>query len=414
MNVRLCGFLGAVALAWNGFAAALEWPEFRGPTGQGISEARNVPVSWSTTSNVVWKTAVPEGWSSPVISKGKVYLTGATNMGDGVSLRALCLDLESGKVVWDVEAIRTENEAARVKHSKNGLASPTPIVRDGKLYVHFGHMGTAALDLDGKVLWKQTSIKYHPVHGAGGSPALVDGLLVFSCDGSNDPFLAALDAGTGEIKWKTARNTPAKSQFSFSTPLVVTVDGAEQLISPFSGFVAGYEPKTGKEIWRSSYGEGYSVIPRPVFAHGLLFVSSGYDHPVIYAVDPKGAKGDVTDSAIKWQEAKGAPNTPSMLAVGDELYVVSDAGIATCFDAKTGKAHWSERLGGGFSASPVVAEGRIYFLNEAGVGFVLKASKSFELLAKNELGERTLASPAVLDGMILIRSAGHLWRIGVK
>lgn len=404
----------ALAMVVNCLGAALEWPEFRGPTAQGISEARNVPVSWSATSNVVWKTAVPEGWSSPVVSKGRVYLTGATNMGGAVSLRALCLDLDSGRVVWDVEAIRTENEAARVKHSKNGLASPTPIVGDGKLYVHFGHMGTAALDLDGKVLWKQTSIKYQPVHGAGGSPALVDGLLVFSCDGASDPFLIAVDANSGEIKWKTARNTPAKSQFSFSTPLVITVDGAQQLISPFSGFVAAYEPKTGKEIWRSGYGEGYSVIPRPVFAHGLLFVSSGYDHPVIYAVDPKGAKGDVTDTAIKWQEAKGAPNTPSMLVVGDELYTVSDAGIATCWDAKTGKTHWSERLGGGFSASPVFAEGKLYFVNEQGVGFVVKAGKLFELVSKNELGERTLASAAVLDRAILIRSQSHLWKVGTR
>jgi outer membrane protein assembly factor BamB len=241
---------------------------------------------------------------------------------------------------------------------------------------------------------------------------LVDGLLVFGCDGLSDPFLIALDAANGEVKWKTARNTPAKSQFSFSTPLLVKVDGVEQLISPFSGFVAGYELKTGKEIWRSGYDEGYSVIPRPVYANGLLFVSSGYDRPVIFAVNPKGAKGDVTESAIAWQQAKGAPNTPSMLVVGDELYVVSDSGIATCFDAKTGETHWSERLGGGFSASPVFAEGKIYFVNESGVGFVVKAGKSFELIAKNDLGERTLASPAVLEEAILIRTQGHLWKIG--
>jgi outer membrane protein assembly factor BamB len=294
------------------------------------------------------------------------------------------------------------------------LASPTPIARDGKLYVHFGHMGTAALELNGKVLWKQTSIKYSPVHGNGGSPELVDGLLIFGCDGASDPFLVALDAKSGEVKWKTPRNTAAKSQFSFSTPLLIKVDGVEELISPFSGFVGGYNPTTGEEIWRSGYGEGYSVIPRPVYAHGLLFVSSGYDRPVIYAVNPKGAKGDVTDSAIVWQQAKGAPNTPSMLVVGEELYVVSDAGIATCFDAKTGKTYWSERLGGGFSASPVLVEGKIYFQNEEGVGYVVKAGKEFQFVAKNELGERTPPSPAVLDNTILIRSATHLWKIGNK
>jgi outer membrane protein assembly factor BamB len=184
------------------------------------------------------------------------------------------------------------------------------------------------------------------------------------------------------------------------------------LISPTSGFVGGYDPKTGGELWRAGYGEGYSVIPRPVFAHGLLFVSSGFDRPVIYAVNPKGAQGDVTGSAIVWKEAKGAPNTPSLLVVGDELYAVSDSGIATCFDAKTGKTHWSERLGGGFSASPVYAEGKIYFQNEEGIGYVVKAAKTYELLAKNNLGDRTLASPAILDNTLLIRSAEYLWKIG--
>jgi outer membrane protein assembly factor BamB len=409
--MSLLRLMGCLVAVWSCAGAALEWPEFRGPGMQGISEATNVPVKWSATENVAWKTATYSGWSSPVVSKGRVYFTGATNVDGGVSLRAVCLDYADGKVIWDVEALRADEGAAKSKHSKNGLASPTPIVRDGKVYVHFGHLGTAALDLGGKVLWRQTSIKYSPVHGNGGSPALVDGLLIFGCDGASDPFLVALDAKGGEIKWKTPRETAARSQFSFSTALLINVDGVEELISPFSGFVGAYEPKTGKEIWRCGYGEGYSVIPRPVYAHGLLFVSSGYDHPVIYAVNPKGAKGDVTDSAIAWQQAKGAPNTPSMLVVGDELYVVSDAGIATCFDAKTGKTHWSERLGGGFSASPVFAEGKIYFFNEEGVGFVVKAGKMFELLAKNELGDRTLASPAVLDRAILIRSVSALWKI---
>jgi outer membrane protein assembly factor BamB len=395
----------ALTMVVNCVASDLEWPEFRGPLGNGIAMASNVPVQWSATNNVAWKTAVPEGWSSPIVAEKKIYITGATNVGDGVSLRALCVDFATGKVEWDVEAIRTGNEAARVKHSKNGLASPTPIVRDGKLYVHFGHMGTACLDLNGKVLWKQTSIKYSPVHGAGGSPALVDGLLIFSCDGATDPFLAALDSETGEVKWKTPRNTPAKSQFSFSTPTLISIDGKKQLISPYSGFVGSYDPNSGKEIWRVGYGEGYSVIPRPVYAHGLLFIGSGYDRPVIYAIDP------VKREAV-WTEPKGAPNTPSMLVVGDELYTVSDAGIATCLDAKTGASHWSERLGGGVSASPVYAEQKIYFLNEQGVTSVVKAGKQFQLLGKNEIGERTLASPAIMDSTVLIRSAGHLWKIG--
>jgi outer membrane protein assembly factor BamB len=399
-------------IAANCLGAALEWPEFRGPEMQGISEATNVPTKWSATENVVWKTPAYSGWSSPVVSHGKIYFTGATNLEGGVSLRAVCLDYKSGNVIWDVETIRADGGAAKAKHSKNGLASPTPIVKDEKIYVHFGHMGTAALDPNGKILWKQTSIKYPSVHGNGGSPALVDDLLIFGCDGASDPFLVALDKNSGEIKWKTARNTPARSQFSFATPLLIVVDGTEELISPFSGFVGAYDPKSGREIWRCGYGEGYSVIPRPVYAHGLLFVSSGYDRPVTYAISPKGVKGDVTASAIVWQQAKGAPNTPSLLAVGDELYEVSDGGVATCFDAVTGKTHWSERLGGGFSASPVFGEGKIYFQNEEGIGFVVRASKTFESLARNELADRTLASPAILDNAILIRSATAIWKIG--
>lgn len=399
-------------LLWaaNCLAASLEWPEFRGPTGQGISEAKNVPVKWSATENVAWNLETPEGWSSPVISGGKIYLTGYRNVDGGISLRALCVDLEVGKIDWDVEALKPSG--AGQKHQKNGVASPTPIVRDGKLYAHFGHLGTAALDLNGKVVWTQTSIKYQPVHGNGGSPALVGDALIFGCDGASDPFLTALDAKTGAIKWKTPRNTRASKTFSFATPLAAAIDGKLTVVSPYSGFVGGYDPSNGKEMWRVAYGEGYSVVPRPVYAHGLLFIGSGFDRPVVYAINPSGLSGDATEKAVVWKEAKGAPNTPSLLVVGDEVYYVSDAGIATCADAKTGKVYWGERLGGGFSASPVVAEGRIYFQNEEGIGFVVKAGKEFQLLSKNPLGERSLASPAVIDGAVIIRTATHLWRIG--
>jgi len=393
--------------------AANDWPEFRGPTAQGISGAKNVPLHWSATSNVVWKTAIPgEGWSSPVLVNGKIYLTTATTDSTNTSLRALCVDASNGRVLWNVGVLQPDADATQQIHKKNSLASPTPIVRDGCVYVHFGHMGTAALDLSGKILWRQTALNYSPMHGNGGSPALVGDQLVFSCDGESDPFLVALDAKTGKVRWKTPRNTTAARMFSFSTPLAIEVDGKAQIISPTSGFVAGYDPADGREIWRARYPEGFSIITRPVFAHGLLFVSSSYMKPVLYAVKPAGAKGDVTDTHIVWSYPKGAPNTPSPLVVGDEIYFVSDSGIATCLDARTGNLHWSERLGGGFSASPVLAESRIYFQNEEGVGTVLKAGKSFEVLAKNDLGERTLASPAITDNTLFVRSKSHLWRIG--
>jgi outer membrane protein assembly factor BamB len=324
----------------------------------------------------------------------------------------MCLDAADGKVLWDVEVFRPDPAAAAAIHKKNSPASATPIVADGKLYVHFGHMGTAALDLSGKVLWRQASVTYPPVHGNGGSPALAGGLLVFNCDGANDPFVAAVDAASGEVRWKTPRDTPAKSKFSFSTPLAIDVDGRAQLVSAASGFVAGYDPADGRELWRVRYGEGYSVVPRPVYAHGLLFVSSGFDSPVLYAIRPAGAAGDVTDTHVAWKARKGAPCTPSPLVVGDEVYFVSDTGVATCADAKTGAVHWTERLDGNFSASPVSAEGRVYFQNESGVGYVVAADRSFRLLAENDLGEPSLASYAVADGALFIRTRNHLWRIG--
>ena len=402
-------------LAAHGLRAAeSEWPQFRGPAGQGVSAAVHVPVKWDAATHIAWKGEIPgRGWSSPVLSKGRVYLTCAVGETDGsnVSLHALCIDAANGHTIWDAEVFQPEAAVAKAMHPKNSLASSTPIVTGERLFVHFGHMGTAALDLSGKVVWRQTALKYAPVHGAGGSPILADGALVFSCDGEREPFVAALDAGTGAVRWQTPRKSPAKKQFSFSTPLAVTIGGTKEIISPGSGFVGAYDLRDGHEIWRFGYGEGYSVVPRPVFSHGLLFVSSSFDAPVFYAIRPDGATGDVTATNVAWSARKGAPHTASPVVVGDEIYFVSDAGIATCADAKTGEVHWSERLGGGFSASPIAAEGRVYFQNEAGVGFVVKAGTTYELLATNDLGERSLASYAVADGALFIRTEKRLWKV---
>jgi outer membrane protein assembly factor BamB len=267
------------------------------------------------------------------------------------------------------------------------------------------------LDLDGNLLWKQESLKSTPVHGTGGSPALVDGVLVFSADGKESPFVAGLDAKTGAVRWKTDRNTTAKKNFSFSTPQPIEIQGQKQIISPGSGFVGAYEPKDGTELWRVQYGEGYSVVPRPVYAHGLLFLGSGFDSAVLYAIRPEGAKGDATETHVAWTLKKGAPHTPSVLVVDDLLFCVSDAGIASCIEAKTGEVIWSERLGGNFSASPVYAAGRLYFQNESGSTFVLKPARQFELLATNEIGEKTLASLAPSEGALFIRGENHLFKI---
>ena len=390
--------------------ASDSWPEFRGPTGQGVSDLKNLPTEWSTNKNVAWRQAIPgTGWSSPVLHNGRLYLTSAVKpaMSAKQSLRTLCLDSSTGKIIWNTEVFQDETSKA---HPKNSQASPTPVLSGEQLFVHFGHQGTACLDLAGKVLWKNNGLRYSPVHGNGGSPALAGSALIFSADGGTDPFVAALDRHSGKVLWKTKRETSAKKQFSFSTPLVIKVNGQTQVISPGSGAVCAYDPADGRELWRVRYGEGYSVIPRPIFGHGLLFLASGYDQPWVYAIRPDGA-GDVTDTHVVWKLSKGAPNTPSLLLAGDELYFVSDAGVANCVDAKTGTLHWQERVGSGCSASPVFADGKIYIQDEAGLGVVLEAGKEFKLLAKNALHERTLASYAVGDGALFIRTEKNLYRI---
>lgn len=411
-NVILAGVLAVAAAcaAPSGAAVGAEnWTEFRGPTGQGHSKAQHLPSEWSATNQVAWKQSLPgAGWSSPVTLDGRLYLTTAVPQEAGKqSLRVLCLEAKTGKTVWDVEVFA---KAITKGHQKNSQASPTPVIEGERLYVHFGHLGTACLDLAGQTVWKNETLSYSPVHGNGGSPILCDDALIFSSDGASEPFIAALHKATGERLWKTTRVTDAKRKFSFNTPLAITAGGRKQVISCGSGAVFSYDPKSGKELWRVRYGEGYSVVPRAVFGHGLVFVSSGFDHPVVMAIRPDGA-GDVTDTHVAWTLAKGGPTTPSLLLDGDELYFVSDAGIASCVDAKTGRVHWSERLKGNYSASPVLADGKIYFQSEEGVGVVLKPGRQFQKLAENPLGERTLSSYAVADGAIFIRGDKHLFRI---
>jgi outer membrane protein assembly factor BamB len=397
-------------------ARAEDWPQFRGPTGQGVSEVKTAPTKWSASENIAWKTPIPgQGWSSPVLAANKLYLTTAVPASGQtpLTLRALCIDAPTGHILWNVEVLRPNPSLARQIHQKNTPASPTPVISGDRLFVHFGHMGAAALDpKNGNVLWRQTILKYPPVHGAGGSPALIDDLLIFSCDGARDPFVAALDTKSGEVRWKTPRNTTARAAFSFSTPLEIDVSGNKQIVIPGSGVVAAYDPKDGREIWRVNTGEGYSVVPRPAFAHGVVFVSTGFDRANILAIRPEGATGDVTNTHVAWKLSRNAPLTPSPLVVGDEIYLVSDNGFATCADAKTGKVHWSKRIGGNYSASPLYAAGHVYFQSENGLATVVKAAPTFEQVSQNDLDERTLASYAVTEGALYIRSANHLWKIG--
>lgn len=394
-------------------AARADWPQFRGPTGQGIATATNLPSEWGPDKNVVWKQAIPGlGWSSPIVLGDKIFLTTAVPVENSKdqSLRALCLDAKTGKILWNVEVFQQDGAKAPGIHSKNSHASPTPLTDGKQLYVHFGHQGTAALDLDGKVLWKSV-IAYRPVHGNGGAPILVDDLLIFSCDGANAQFVIALDKNTGKSRWKTERKTESFKKFSFGTPLLITVKEQKQVVSPGAGLVAAYEPASGKEIWRVRYGDGYSQVPRPVFGHGMVFVCTGYDYPDLYAIRVDDKTGDLSESHVTWMTTRSVSLTPSPLLVGDELYMISDLGVACCLDAKTGKQHWQERIGGAHSASPLFADGKIYFQNEDGLGVVIKAGTKFEVLARNAMKEKTFASYAVSDGAIFLRTEKHLYRI---
>ncbi|MQA29808.1 MAG: PQQ-binding-like beta-propeller repeat protein [Luteitalea sp.] len=386
-------------------ARADDWPQFRGPSGQGASAEKGLPLHWNESNNVKWKSPVAgRGWSSPVIAGDRAWLTTAVDDGD-VSLRALAFDIETGRQVVSTEVFRKPRSP--LLNLKNSWASPTPLVDGDLVYVHFGAEGTAALTTAGELVWRER-FPYESQHGGGGSPVIHGDLLIFSCDGSDTAFVVALDKRTGQVRWKTPRRQP--SDQAYSTPLVIRVGDRDQLISVGAFRAAAYDPGSGREIWRVSYGDGFSNVPRPVFGHGLVYISTGFQEPSLLAVRPDGA-GDVTRTHIAWTLARAAPHTPSPLLVGDELYVVSDVGVASCLDARTGELRWRQRLDGNYSASPVFADGRIYFLSEEGLTTVIAPGTRFVKLAASEVDGATLASMAVSHGSFFLRSVTHLYRI---
>ncbi len=388
---------------------ANEWPEFRGAGGQGHSSARGLPLQWDETRNVVWKTPVAGlGWSTPVVAGGRVWLTSAVEQ-RGVSLRVLAFDVQSGREVVNVEVFNIPAHRRDI-NPKNSWASPTPVLEDGRVYVHFGADGTAALTTTGEIIWK-ARFDYQSQHGAGGSPIVYGDLLIFSCDGSDAAFVVALDKHTGKVKWKTNRGFP--SDQAYTTPLVIRVADRDQLISVGAFRARAYDPLTGKEIWRVRYDEGFSNVPRPVYAHGLVYIATGFQQPEILAVRPDGT-GDVTKTHVAWRLKRGAPLTPSPIVVGDELYLVTDGGIASCLDAKTGTVIWQSRLGGTYSASPVFADGRLFFAAEQGVTSVIEPGRTPRRLATNKLDGALLSSVAVANGSLFLRSDSHLYRIAEK
>jgi len=399
------------------FVKADEWDSFRGPSGDGSSTYNNLPTEWSIDKNVAWSKAIPgEGWSSPVVDSSMVFLTAAIPQGDQgadteYDLVVLGLDLLTGKISWKTTVfVQAANAPAR--HQKNSHASPTPIVYQGKLYVHFGHQGTACLNLSGKVLWKAVPIEYRPVHGNGGTPIIVNDALVFSVDGAATTKVVALDLENGALKWVFDRESEAPRKFSFSTPALIMVEGEQQIVSAGSDVVHGLDAKSGKMIWKVSY-DGYSVIPKPIYKDGLLYVCTSYNTPWLYCIDPRGM-GDITNTHVRWSHQKQVPHTPSIIVDAGKIFMVSDRGIGSCLDAKTGDVIWQERIGGNFSASPVLANGLIYLQSEQGDATIIEASTVFKVVSKNTFGERSLATYGVANGTLLIRTSEALYCVQNK
>ena len=402
----LAGSLTSVAMA------ADTWPQFRGPTGQGIATGAG-PLKWSKDTGIAWKVPLTaQGWSSPVIANGKIVLTGSRKEGATTHLTAFALDVTTGKTLWEVDLFKPTAEEMAAMHGKNSLASSTPAIADGVVYVHFGHMGTAALRLDdGEVIWKN-QVSYKPMHGNGGSPVIVGDLLVVNADAEIDPTIVAFNRKDGAIAWRTPRGQEVRSKFSFSTPLVVETDGRTEILSAASGMIGAYAPEDGRLLWKVTYGEGYSVVPRPIVAEGVAYVATGYNVPKLIAIRLGKATGDVTKTHIAWEVTRRMPKTPSMIATNGQILVLDDTGTLTSLDAKSGEPAWNKKLPGNFSASPILTGDTLYALTEDGVCYVVKISPdAAEIRFETDLAERTLASPALLDGALYLRTENHLWKI---
>jgi outer membrane protein assembly factor BamB len=384
------------------------WPRWRGPSGQGLVAGSGYLDSWSATENVVWKSPVPgRGNSSPIIWGDQIFLTTAYQGGRRLSL--LAFQRSSGKLLW--EKFAPEGPAPSA-HQKNGHASATPATDGQRIYVSFGARGLMAFDMAGKVVWHQDLGPMEAYHGTAGSPLLYKDRIILYQDQYEDSFIAAFDARTGKQLWRTARD----ARVGWGTPIAIRAGGRDEIIVHSQRTVQAYNPENGQELWQCG-GSLYEVIPTPVVGYGMVFCPSGRAGPTL-AIRP-GGRGDVSSTHLAWSSPRGSPFVPSPILYGEYLYMVNDmASVVTNLEARTGRAMWQGRLGvarrEGFSASPVALDGKVFFTNDDGETFVLRAGPTFDLLHVNNIGERTLASPALVDGRWYIRTEGHLFAIGRK
>lgn len=399
---------------------AENWPRFRGPSGQGVSTETGVPTEWSASENIAWKTEIPgEGWSSPAVWGDDVFVTSTTD--DGESCHVICVDRRTGDIRWNKQVF---DQVPRHKRGDNSHATPTPTTDGEMVYAVFSSGGIAALDMEGELVWENHDVSFFSQHGLGASPILVDDLLVMPFDGSSDgaddkvgfkkpwdgAVVLALDKKTGEVRWRGSRG---QSRLAHVTPNVLRENGKTQLVSAAGDAIQAHDAATGELIW-TVYSQGEGVTPSIVLGDGLIYTCSGFEAPTIRVVRP-GGSGDVTKTHVAWEQIQGVPSLSSLLVVDGRVYAVTEAGILSCFDAKTGEQLWKKRIGGKHSASPILAEGRIYFLSEPdGEAIVIEAGPEYKEVTRNVLGEICKASMAVSQGNIFIRGERNLYCIGDK
>ena len=420
-------------------ASAADWPQFRGPRGNGTAEAVGLPTSWGGFGEVAWQTEIPgRGWSSPIVVGDRVWFTAAESLAlpddererklqqglykdfqeqfqahSAVTLYAIEIDAKTGELLRNIELFTCEDP--QPIHATNTYASPTPLYDGQRLVCHFGSLGTVALDLKaGQVVWKQR-FQLDDITGPGSSPVLWQDLVILPCDGVDEQFVVALDKQTGDAVWRTPRpaiKAEGKLRRAFSTPLIVPHGTHEQVIVPGAEWVCSYDPASGRELWRVNIGKGaHATIPRPVYRDGLVYVCTGYMKPQLWAIRTSGS-GDVTDTHVAWKHDKQVPEISSPIVVGSELYFASPLGVLTCLDAASGKQIWQHRLGGNYAASPIAADGKLFFTSQEGMTSVLRPGREYVELARNQLIGQTMASPAIAGRSLLIRTDRVLYCVG--
>ncbi len=394
------------------------WTQFRGMQGDGLVANDQLPIEWSETKNVRWFSQIAGlGWSSPVVVDNRIYLTTAVAekenqklLEGSQQLRLICLDSRDGRELFSRQVLEQDEDAPKV-HGKNSHASPTPVVDGERIFLHFGHQGTVSTDMEGNVLWTNRENAYPPTHGNGASPVIVGELLIVTCDGGPDPCTLALDKKTGKEIWRTPRNVEVDRKFSFCTPSIFKIEGKDQLISAGSNIVQSLDPRDGSVIWSVQY-DGYSVVPKPIMNQGLVFICTGFGPTTLLAIDPSG-RGDVTETHVRWKyKSQNVPKTSSLIAYRDQVIMASDQGVSAAVDCKTGNELWKKRLGGNYSASPMLNGDLIYFQSEQGDATVMRLEEEPQEIAKSTLPGRIFASFAVIENDLLIRAEAGLYRIG--